>query len=50
MGDELGSATNIDRFLTFSDLSTLLFTLIGNEIVGSATRDFMLNSSGRKGN
>ena len=30
MGDELGSATDIDRLLVSSGLSTPIFTLIGN--------------------
>ena len=31
MGDESGSATDIDRLLVFSGLSTPIFALIGND-------------------
>ena len=41
MGDELGSATGIDRLLVSSGPSTTIFTLIGNDEFWSSHTDFV---------
>ena len=44
MGDELGSATDIDRLLVSSGLSTPYFTLIGKDDFWSCHTRFLLSS------
>ena len=50
MGDELGSATDIDRLLVSSELSTAIFDLIGNDDFWSCHRDFRPKMSPKYGN
>ena len=50
MGDELGSATDIDRLLASSGLSTPIFALIGNDDFWSCHTDFRPKMSPKIGN
>ena len=49
MGDELGSENDIDRLLASSELSTPIFTLIGNNDSWSCRRDFRPKTSPKNG-
>ena len=49
MGDELGSATDIDRLLVLSGLSTPNFTFMGNDEFWTCYSDFMLKCPQKNG-
>ena len=50
IGDELGNATDIDRLLVYSRLSTPIFTLIVNDDFWGCHADFRPKMSPKIGN